>query len=204
MLKVLGFDDGYFPYSFKGMKGKTIVSCVLTLNPNPGHVVPRLINITEVYVDQPEVTLEAYETCSKCLEESRDIEAESILLLDGITYAGFSVIDVNKLYSMLRVPIIVVFMYDLELDKIEYALKKHFKDWNYRYNILYDVYSVSTKVETPKGPLRIYVKGLSLNRALNVILSTQVHSRTPEPLRIAHLTASAISRALQGRLRASN
>ena len=196
MLKALGFDDGYFPYKFKGMKGKTVVSCVLTLNTKPGHVTPYTVYSTEVYVDQPEVTTEAYETCNNCLEEAKDIESRAILLLDGITYAGFSVLDVDKLYSLLKVPIIVIFLYDLELDKIKIALQKHFKDWGFRYKIISTIYSSSERIETPKGTLRIHAKGLTLREAINTIISAQVHSRTPEPLRIAHLTASAISRAL--------
>ena len=196
MLKALGFDDGYFPYKFKGMRGKTVVSCVLTLNTRPGQVTPYTVHSMKVYVDQPEVTIEAYETCSKCLKEAEGIESKAILLLDGITYAGFSVLNVDKLYSLLKIPIITIFLYDLELDKIKSALRKHFEDWSFRYKIISTVYSSSERIETPKEMLRIYAKGLTLREAINIVISTQVHSRTPEPLRIAHLSASAISRAL--------
>ncbi len=182
MLKAVGVDDGYFPIKCKELKCKTIIAAVLCEG-----MTPIQVSLKEITVDGLDGTDVAY----KAIKSLKEIP--QVVFIDGVTVAGFNVIDPESLHLMLGSAIISVFKHDLSLDKIERALKKHFRDWRVRLETIVRVYRSSRSVPTPWRALRVSIYGMSVPEALDCIIKLQNISPIPEPLRLADLIASGLT-----------
>lgn len=176
------FDDGHFPHHYKGGKGSTYIVGVLTEGAS------KVLKVAwcTVRVDMNTST-EAILDMSKML-------GGDVVILDGVTYAGFDVVDPNVISEQTGKSVIVVIQHPLNLDRIEKALKKHFPDWGSRLAVIRKVYLNSDYVETPWRTLRIYTVGLSVEAVRGILSNLCLYSPVPEPLRIADKLASALSR----------
>ena len=182
-LKVVGIDEGYFPPEFKRKRLQTILVAVLC-----DWTTPLDVKISRVTVDYDNVNDRVLELLGKFKVKS------DLVILDGVTYAGFNVIDPKTLNEELGIPIITVFKHDLNMDRIRTALYKHFNDWRYRFTVIWNVYSNSRIIHTPWRPLRISVYGIDENRAIDLIIRLQKVSPIPEPLRLADVIASGLTK----------
>lgn len=182
-LKTLGVDDGYFPLTYKKSGKKTllvIASCEgLDLT---------AIRLGVVSVDG----LDGTDTALKCIRSLGT--AHSAVFLDGITYAGFNIIDPEIIYRETSIPVITVFKHSLKLKLIREALTKSFDDWLDRYKVIEKNYLNAYEVITPKGNLLISCIGISNADALSILLSLQKINQYPEPLRIADIIASGLTK----------
>lgn len=192
----LGVDDGYFDVSVKktNIKHKTVLVGVIVCN-----------NIfKDIFLDTITVDgLDATNTIYRMIERATSFHTIASVLLDGVTYAGFNIIDPRKLYRLSCIPIIVIFRHRLDLDKIRIALNKHFPDSSYRYEVIDDVYNKSFEVLLPHLPtiIRIYSIGIDMNRARDIILKLCRVFADPYPLRIADRIASILGRIITKNLR---
>ena len=182
-LKVVGIDEGYFPPEFKRKRLQTILVAVLC-----DWTTPLDVKISRVTVDYDNVNDRVLELLGKFKVKS------DLIILDGVTYAGFNVIDPKTLNEELGIPIITVFKHNLNMDRIRTALYKHFNDWRYRFTVIWNVYSNSRIIHTPWRPLRISVYGIDENRAIDLIIRLQKVSPIPEPLRLADVIASGLTK----------
>ncbi|OYT48941.1 MAG: hypothetical protein B6U85_00775 [Desulfurococcales archaeon ex4484_42] len=182
-LKVIGIDEGYFPPEFKRKRLQTILVAVLC-----DWTTPLDVKISRVTVDYDNVNDRVLELLGKFKVKS------DLIILDGVTYAGFNVIDPKTLNEELGIPIITVFKHNLNMDRIRTALYKHFNDWRYRFTVIWNVYSNSRIIHTPWRPLRISVYGIDENRAIDLIIRLQKVSPIPEPLRLADVIASGLTK----------
>ncbi|MEM1695498.1 MAG: DUF99 family protein [Desulfurococcaceae archaeon] len=180
--KVEAYDDGFFPPHYKGGKGYTYIAGVCTQGPNK---VLRIAWST--------VKVDGNTTMNTILELTKILKGE-VIILDGVTYAGFDSVDPDVLTSSTGKATIVVLQYPLNLSRIEKALKKHFEDWMERFRVIRKVYENSIHVATPWKTIRIYATGVGIKEALEITRKLCIYSPIPEPLRIAHTIASALSR----------
>jgi len=176
------YDDGFFPANYKGGKGRTYLVGVEV----EGRVKVRKIAWLTVRVD--------FNTTTRSIISISKILNGRVILLDGLTYAGFDVVDPVELSSAVGKAVIVIQTHPLNLAKMRLALEKHFEDWQERYRVIENVYKKMVYVDTPWRTIRIYNAGISVNEAINVVKNTCIYSPVPEPLRIADKVASAISR----------
>ncbi len=183
LLKTLGVDDGYFPLTYKKSGRKTLL--VMTSCEGLNLTAIRLGTISVDGLDGTEVTL-------KCVR-SLGI-THSAIFLDGVTYAGFNIVDPEVIHSEISVPVIAIFKHSLNLKSIRDALMKNFDDWLDRYKVIEKSYRKVYEVTTPKGNLLISCTGISNANAFNVLLSLQKINQYPEPLRIADVIASGLTK----------
>ncbi len=179
---VEAYDDGFFPYYFKACKGSTYI---VGVEVEDFHSV-RKVAVGLVKVDG-----------RSTLRVIRDISISmsgSVILLDGVIYAGFDVVDPQELYNNTGKAVIVIQLYPLNLKSIEKALREHFVDWSERFNVIKSIYSRMIRVETPWRIIEVYSIGLDFNTAVTVLRRSCLYSPMPEPLRIADKIASALSR----------
>ncbi|MFH0876462.1 MAG: DUF99 family protein [archaeon] len=109
----------------------------------------------------------------------------SCMFLDGITFAGFNIVDIEKLYKKTKIPVIVVIRKKPDLGSIESALTK---------------IGMKRKIALLKKAGKIYhtkniyfqKKGISKDNAIRIIDATSTHSKLPEPLRVAHLIGQGL------------
>lgn len=177
--RIVAIDDGYFPVT---RHGRTTIAGLLWMHPNIRTIID-LVNIDGVDATSKAIEIMSYlESCKE----------NTVVLLDGIAYAGFNFIDPEKVNKTCHSDFIVVFYRPLNIDKIKKALEKNFEDWTTRYSVFYKAYQNTKIVLTVKGKTHVYTN-LGLSEVQKIISSTQIYSSIPEPLRLAHLIASESS-----------
>lgn len=188
-LRLAGIDDGFFPPDYKRLRLKTFLVGTLFVGRRPADIRVRA------------VTVDGTDGTERALEILRGFGGVDVVFLDGVTVAGFNVIDPDSLLELAR-SVVVVYKFEPDMGKIERALRLHFADWERRYGVITKAYARSGLVETRWRTMRVAVFGDAGVDVGALISYTQLVSPTPEPLRVSDLVASALSRnaALLGRL----
>jgi endonuclease V-like protein UPF0215 family len=122
----------------------------------------------------------------------RHVEA---LFLDSITTAGFNLVSPSLVYKKVGLPVIVVYKRKPRYDRIVRAARKHLQDYSLRRKVL-ELTRMAEAVSTRLGRVYVIVWGIRVDTARRIIEKYQYRARIPEPLRFAHLYASALSRVL--------
>ncbi|ADV64322.1 DUF99 family protein [Desulfurococcus mucosus] len=182
LVTVEAYDDGFFPVEYKGGRGDTYVVGVKTCGSS------RIINIAA-----SRIIVDGGWTHVAVREMSR-LLGGGVIMLDGVTYAGFDVVDPFSLSSETGKPVIAVQLHPLNLERVKAALLKHFADWEERFRVIRDYYNSLVPVETPWRPIQVAYTGISLGEAVSILRQTCIYSPEPEPLRIADMIASSLSR----------
>jgi len=110
------------------------------------------------------------------------------VLLQGIAFAGFNVVDIQVLHAMLGVPVIVVARKPPDMAAIRRALLQRGPGG-----------ARKLKLIEQAGPMQaaagVYVQraGITLEKVGELIRRLAVNSKLPEPLRTAHLIAGGIA-----------
>lgn len=182
-LNVVGVDDGSFPAT------KTIRDRVLLLAVLMRRSRIRGIRVGTIKVDGTDA--------GPILKSLVKTISSDIVMLSGISFAGFNVIDISKLAHELKKPIIAVTGDRPDNRAVKKALKDHFPDWERRWRTVRSagrLYACKPLKHEPK--LYFEVKGATPDYARSVIMSTAVISRLPEPIRVARIIAKGLSPTL--------
>lgn len=179
-IRILGFDDSPFKRSDKKV---AIIGVVYR-----GGSFLDVVLKTEVAVDG----LDATEKLIKLLNKSRHKPQLKVLMFDGIAFGGFNVIDIKKLYKGTELPVIVINRKHPDLDSVKKALENNFEDFKKRWSIILNAGKI--KVCNLKNGKNVYYQNIGMedDEAIQIIQLSSTHSDIPEPLRVAHLIASAI------------
>ena len=175
-IRVLAVDDGFFK---PGKKGETIlVGVVFRLD---GRIEGMLKQT--VKVDGLDSTAKIIKMCNK----SKFRDQIQAVLLDGINFAGFNIVDVERLYKKTHFPIINVFRKMPRMHLIENALEK-FKDSKKRLKLI----EKAGEIHRFKN-IFFQCHGIKPQEARKLLKKTVFFSNLPEPVRIAHIVASAVT-----------
>ncbi len=186
-LTIYAVDDGYFP-THRKKRLYTVLAIVKTHTYNIEKVIVfDGLKIEKINVDSMEVT-DKIKQLIKTYKPTQD----DIVLFDGITYAGFGVIDLKEIETIIN-NIIVFFYRPLDLSKIRRALSTNFSDWRKRYRIISNIYNKTITLEVNNLTIHVY-STLDIKKTKEVLRKTILFSPIPEPLRIAHIIASTLSR----------
>jgi endonuclease V-like protein UPF0215 family len=111
------------------------------------------------------------------------------VLLQGITVAGFNVIDVHELHQACGLPVLVVARRRPNLQRIRRALLDHVSGGARKWRLI-------ERAGPPEPLAGVFVQrvGLQAGVAERLLSELTVHGALPEPLRIAHLIAGAVGR----------
>ncbi|MEM0083135.1 MAG: DUF99 family protein [Candidatus Nezhaarchaeales archaeon] len=187
-MKLLGVEDGSFsPYKFQ-RKGKTILCGVLTKGFRVEEVALRLIDI------------DGLDATEKLLDIAGHLGSLDMIILGGVTFGGFNIIDPVIVHETLKTPVVIVTAERPDNEAVLNALKKHFEDWKIRYKVFEKLASISpiyeAKLHPKENPIFLEVVGIEFEKALEILRRVTIRGRTPEPVRIANRIAKAVSRAL--------
>ena len=137
--------------------------------------------------------MNATEKIYSSIRKSRHYDQLSLIMLDGISFGGFNLVDIKKLSKKTKMPVIVIQRKRPDIVKFLKAQKKlgNYKERTkivkkagkfYKYNNVY------------------YQKSMISNEEAERILDlTCIRSNIPEPIRVAHLIASGLSGESRGR-----
>ena len=123
---------------------------------------------------------------------SRHYKQVRAIILDGITYAGFNILNIKKLYTETNIPVIVIMRKKPDFKKIKKALS-NLAYLEERWKLLQnagEVIEVFTR--DPEKPIYIQCAGLQKKDAIKIVKMSSTRSNIPEPLRVAHLIATGV------------
>jgi len=175
-IRVLAVDDGFFKPKTKG--STVLIGVVFRLDGRVEGILKETVSI-----DGLNSTSRLVKMCGK----SKFRDQIQAVLLDGINFAGFNVVDVEHLFKETGKPVINVFRKLPRMKKIEAALSS-FRDGKKRMKLI-----------EKAGPIHSFqgiffqCHGIAPEKARQLLKKTIFHSNLPEPIRLAHLIASAVT-----------
>ena len=111
-----------------------------------------------------------------------------LIMLQGIAFGGFNVIDVFQLHEALQLPILVVARKQPNMTAVRDALLTRIPHGREKWNVIEKLGPME-----PVDNSFVQRVGLTLPQATAVIRRTTIHGHIPEPLRTAHLIAGALA-----------
>ncbi len=135
---------------------------------------------------------DANEAITGMVRDSRFSEQVRMVMVDGAALGGFNVVDVRKLSQDLGVPVLTISRDQPDLKSIREALEAHFPDWERRLEIISRNHV--RPVEVPAGRVFVTSEGIEEREADAMVRRCIVRGCLPEPVRLAHLVATALVR----------
>lgn len=180
-LRILGVEDGSFR-PFQEDDGQHTILCgVIYQSGNIEHIKTSFI------------TVDGMDSTDTLLDWLRAVQVECILL-GGITFAGFNIIDVGRVHDETGLPVVVYSGKKPDNESMRSALRKHFGDWRARWRIVEALGTIHFTRNFPyEPPVYFEVIGGSPEWAERLLHECAVVSRIPEPIRVAGLIARGVS-----------
>ena len=182
-IRVLGVDDGAF---IPHVKGQVLVIGVVFRG---GYCLDGVMH-TKIAVDGFDATHEI----SSMITRSPHYKQLRVIMLNGITFAGFNIVDVKALHVATKLPVITVTREKPDLADIHRALQ-NLPNSEARWEAILNA-GEPVEVSTRSAEAKVYMQtvGVSKEDAEKILRLTSTRSSIPEALRVAHLVASGISR----------
>ena len=115
-----------------------------------------------------------------------------VIMLDGITFGGFNLVNIKKIYNETGLGVIVVVRKVPDFEEIEKVIKRY--DYYEERKEGIRVAGVPKKVETkPNNFIYIQCCGIKFEDAEYIVKLSATRSLIPEPIRAAHLIASGVA-----------
>ena len=173
---VVGFDDAPFDRGHRG--DVLVVGAVFAGNRLDGVISTRVrrdgANAAQRLID--------------CLTGSKYFDQLQAILLQGIAFAGFNVVDLQRLHQATGLPVLVVARYRPDLQAIRKALLEQVPGGARKWRLI--------EAAGPMEPMAaLYVQrcGITPENAARLLASLQQNSQLPEPLRVAHMIAGGVT-----------
>ena len=182
-IRVLGVDDGAFTPHAKGQV--PVIGVVF----RGGYWLDGVIH-TKIEVDG----FDATDRIVSMITGSSHYKQLRVIMLNGITFAGFNIVDVKALNAATKLPVITVTREKPDLADIHKALQNlpnSEKRWE---AILSAGEPIEVSTRNVKAKVYMQTAGVSKEDAQKILRLTSTRSNIPEALRVAHLVASGISR----------
>jgi uncharacterized protein len=123
------------------------------------------------------------------VNKTRHKDQLGVIMMDGITFGGFNVINIQEIFRSTQIPVVAVMRKYPNFVKIKKALKR-FVDWEKRWNDVLDageIYEIQNKEN-----IYIQISGISLEDAKKIVRLSSTRSAIPEPIRVAHIIAAGV------------
>ena len=184
-IRVVGIDDGVFSPHVKGFA--PVIGVVF----RGGYWLDGVMS-TKVEVDG----FDAGEKICRMIIESPHYKQLRIIMLDGVTFAGFNVVDIRELNRDTKLPVIAITREKPDFKEIHAALK-NLPGKRRRWQAVLNAGEIFD-VPTGHGNDKVYLEtaGIQRDDARKIVKSTATRSSVPEPIRVAHIVASGVTAAI--------
>lgn len=178
-IRILGIDDS--PFEKNKRKRVLIVGAVFRGGTKLEGVITTYIN-----VDGRDSTRKI----TKLINETRHREQLQIVMLDGIAFGGFNVVDIKKLAKNTKLPIVTIMRSVPNMKKIKNALKNvSFPDR--RLKIIKKAGKIH-EAGTKRGKIFFQCCDIEPEKVREILDISCLDSNVPEPIRTAHLIAAGV------------
>jgi endonuclease V-like protein UPF0215 family len=180
--RVVGVEDGRFSRESSNYTEQTLLVCVL---------------LRKAWIDNFQadtITVDGLDASDKLVTMLRHWSFDAVMLA-GVSFAGFNLVDPTMVYEEFGKPVVVIARTKPDNVAVKKALFQHFKDWRVRWSIfekLGPVHQVISMVGEP--PLYIEVAGATADWATELVRASASCCRVPEPIRVARLIARGLTR----------
>ena len=140
--------------------------------------------------------LDATEKIADSILKSRHYDQLSLIMLDGITFAGFNLVDIKELNRKTKLPVIVVQRKRPDMTRFKKTMKI-FRDNKKRISIVKNAGRLFTFSKDGKNIFYQRI-GIDNKKSREILKITCTRSNLPEPIRVAHLIASGLSGESRG------
>ncbi len=174
---MVGFDDAPFPPDHRG--DVLVVGAV--------YASERLDGVLSCRVRRDGTN--ATTRLAACIRQSRFSAQLHAVLLQGIAFAGFNVVDIHGLAAALARPVLVIARRRPNLAAIRQALLTRVRGGRRKWQLI-------ERAGAPEEFAGVFVQraGISAEAAATLLRRHVRHGALPEPLRTAHLIAGGVSR----------
>jgi endonuclease V-like protein UPF0215 family len=173
---VVGFDDAPFEHSYRG--DVLVVGAVFAGN--------RLDGVISTKVRRDGVN--AAQRLIDCITGSKYFDQLQAILLQGIAFAGFNVVDLQWLHQATGLPVLVVVRSLPDFLAIRNALLQKVPGGARKWRLI----EAAGPME-PMDALFVQRCGITPEDAATLLASLQLNSQLPEPLRVAHMIAGGVT-----------
>jgi endonuclease V-like protein UPF0215 family len=177
-MQIVGVEDGSFQ---KNITKKALLVAVL---------------VSESKIEQVKafkITVDGLDATERLSANIHDWAFDA-LLLSGISFAGFNLIDPVKVFEAFGKPIIIVSRTKPNNKTVRRALRAHFEDWETRWAIFEKLGPVHKTVTLfGKQPIYLETVHTDVEWAAQLVCALAFWGRLPEPLRVAGLIARGLS-----------
>ena len=125
---------------------------------------------------------------AECLLASPFAPQLHAILLQGIAFAGFNVVDLRALGERAGLPVLVVARQAPDLQAVRRALLEHVPGGARKWRLI----EAAGPME-PLAGLQVQRCGISREAAGRLLEDQRIHSRLPEALRVAHMIAGGVT-----------
>jgi hypothetical protein len=182
-IRVLGVDDGAFVPHVEGQV--SVVGVVF----RGGYWLDGVLH-TKIAVDG----FDATDKIASMITSSSHYRQLRVVMLNGITFAGFNIVDVKALSAATDLPVITVTREKPDFEDIHKALQNLSRSEERWAAILRAGEPVEVCTRSAEAKIYMQTVGVSKDDAEKILRLTSTRSNIPEALRVAHLVASGISR----------
>ncbi len=185
-IRVLGIDDGRFVPRTKGTVD--VVGVVY----RGGYWFEGVMR-TEITIDG----MDATEKLAAMIKNSAYYGEIRVIVLDGVTFAGFNVVDINELSCRVDLPVMSVAREKPDLEEIRRALK-NLPDFEKRWQAMLNAGELfEVEIRNGENPVYVQTAGFLREDAIKILKRTSTRSNIPEALRVAHIIASGLSPSIE-------
>ena len=178
-IRILGIDDAPFD-KFKD-KEVLVVGTIYRGGDWPDGIIS-----TKIAVDGDDATDKLIEMVKK----TKHHDQLQIIMLDGIAFGGFNVVDIKKLYDKTKIPVITIMRSKPNFARIEKAIK-NVSNYEAKMKLMKKAGNIN-EVNIKDSPLFFQFAGLKFDKVVAILKISCTRSLIPEPIRIAHLIASGV------------
>jgi len=180
-VRVLGIDDS--PFEFSKSRRTWLVGVIFRGN----------LWMEGVLVDRIQVDgIDSTDVIIGMIENTKFASQIRAVFLDGITFGGFNIVDIQKLHDETGLPIVTIVEKRPDFDKIRESLRK-FSDFDLRWNLISRLGEPTLiRLKGSKKSLFIQCVGLEEKELVKVLELSRKAGTVPEALRAARMFASAL------------
>jgi len=182
-LRVAGVEDGGFSRESLGHgTQKALLVCVLLQG----------TRIDDFQAGM--ITVDGLDATDKLVRMLCKLSFDAVMLA-GVSFAGFNLVDPNVVFKRFNKPIVVISRTKPNNVAVKNALLLHFEDWKVRWSVFEKLGPIFEVVSMPKDP-PVYVEaiGISIDWVTKLIRASATCCRVPEPIRVARLIARGLTR----------